>query len=77
MLHAYKTGLKKSNMLGRIGNMNIRSVGVLQFDLNLNLLNSFESIRQASISTGCNACNISKNAKGKFKTSKKYIWRFK
>ena len=59
------------------------SKSVIQYDLNMNVLNVFESITEASeyieYITGKKACdgNISRCCRGIYKTSYGYIWRYK
>lgn len=49
---------------------------VLQYDLNMNLLNIFESGAEASRQTGVNSKGISLVCRGKRKTAGNFIWRF-
>ena len=50
---------------------------VLQYDLEGNLVNEFESIAEANRKTGVNPDGISAAARGKQRTSGGYIWKFK
>ena len=54
-----------------------KSKPVLQYDKNMNLLNEFQSINEASRELGFFNTNISSCCIGKIKTSMGYIWRFK
>ena len=50
---------------------------VIQLDLNDNVLNEFESIKQAGQETGTNAGDISSCCSGKLKSAGGYKWRRK
>lgn len=50
---------------------------VNQYDLNMNLINSYYSIQVAERDTGVSASNISRCAHGKRKTAGGFVWRFK
>lgn len=50
---------------------------VLQFDINDNLLNEFDSVSEASKSTQCDRRDIARCCGGKRKTCGGFIWRFK
>lgn len=60
----------------RVGQKN-GAVAVEQFNVDGLLLNTFESVREASRATGINESAISKAASGKHKTSGGYIWKYK
>ncbi len=50
---------------------------VLQYDLNMNLLNEFKSLAEAARSINGNHGNISMCCQGKRKTAYKFIWKYK
>ena len=50
---------------------------VLQYDLNMNLLNEFKSLAEAARSINGNHGNISMCCNNKRKTAYKFIWKFK
>jgi group I intron endonuclease len=50
---------------------------VLMFDLNLNLLNSFNSVKEASKETGINESIISKCCRGDIKNPTRFYFRYK
>lgn len=50
---------------------------VLQYDLNMNLLNEYRCARDAADATGCLFSCISSCCVGRFKSSKGFIWKFK
>lgn len=50
---------------------------VEQYDKNMNLLNTFSSLTEASKQTDCNRANISSVCLGKRKTANGYIWKYK
>ena len=50
---------------------------VIQLDLNDNVLNEFESIKQAGQETGVSRCSISSCCNGKIKSAGGYKWRRK
>lgn len=50
---------------------------VEQYDKNLILLNTFNSLTEAAKQTGCNCANISSVCSGKRKTANGYIWKYK
>lgn len=54
-----------------------RSKKVIQLDLNDNVLNEFESMKQAEQKTGASASHISKCCNGKLKSAGGYKWRKK
>ena len=57
----------------------LKCKSVLQYDLNMNLINEFKSLKEAalSISKIADYSKISLCASGKRKTAYKYIWKFK
>jgi len=50
---------------------------VLQYDLNMNLLNEFKSLAEAARSINGSHGNISMCCQGKRKTAYKFIWKYK
>lgn len=50
---------------------------VIQYDLNLNYVNEFDSIIDAHLRTNTNKSGISECCNGKQKTAGGYIWKFK
>lgn len=50
---------------------------VIQYDLNMKMIQEFNSIKEAANITGFNNRSISKCCKGRLKTYKKYIWKYK
>ena len=50
---------------------------VLQYDLNMNLINEYKSTAEAARSVGGNHGNISMCCNNKRKTAYKFIWKFK
>jgi hypothetical protein len=50
---------------------------VVQYDLNMNKIKEYESAIQAEKETGCLRSDICYCCKGKIKTSKGFIWRYK
>lgn len=50
---------------------------VLQYDLNMNLLNEFKSLAEAARNIKGNHGNISMCCQGKRKTAYKFIWKYK
>lgn len=53
------------------------SLCVLQYDLDLKLINEFKSINEASRKTGIKLSNLSKACNGKLKHASFFIWKFK
>ena len=56
---------------------NIKNKGVVQFDLDMNIVNEFISTRAAERATGTNHHCISECCRGKLNTANGFIWRFK
>jgi len=50
---------------------------VIQYDMNLNLLGEFSSIKEASIKSGCQRGKIVNVCKGDRKHTKGFIWKYK
>jgi len=50
---------------------------VEQYDLDMNLLNTFSSVKEASLYTKCGSGGIFGCASGKFNTSGGFIWKYK
>jgi hypothetical protein len=76
MKHAYSIGLAKPPMKGRFGCLNVKSKTIHQYDKNLNLIKSYESMGVAERETKCRVSGISLCANGKLETSGGYIWKF-
>lgn len=77
MIHAFKNGLEKPNkpMLNRKGNKNPLSKKVIQFDLNNNFINEYNSYTEATNITKIN--HIGDCCNGKLKTAGGFIWKYK
>lgn len=58
-------------------NKGTNTKSILQFDLNGVLINTFNSITEASKNTGISFNIISNNLLGYSKTGKKYVWKYK
>jgi hypothetical protein len=54
----------------------INRIKVLQYDLDLNLITTWNSIRAAYLHTGIATSSISKCCKNKLKRAGKFIWRY-
>ena len=54
-----------------------RAIQILQFDLNNNVINSYQSISEASRKTGINKCNISACCKNRQSTAGGFVWKYK
>ena len=68
-----RTGLKRSNEV--VEKLKIsKQVSVEQWSLENEYIQTYPSIKQASIETGCN--DISKCCKGKYKKSGGFIWKY-
>lgn len=50
---------------------------VIQYDLNMNMINEYKSLKEAANATGASENNISSCCHGKIHTSGGYIWRLK
>lgn len=82
--HAYKNGLinlntekkKKSELININKATEKNKKRIIQCDLCGNVINTFDSIVDASRSTKSNATHISLCAKGKQNTCNGYIWRY-
>lgn len=67
----------RPEMIARnIGANNHNAHGVMQFDLNGNFIDSYETITEASKKTGCSISKISAVAQGRRKTTGGYFWRY-
>lgn len=75
--HAHSTGLHKGSHYGLIGKLNPNGKPVLQFDLNGNFIQEYDTITIASEKTKVYAQNISYACNGKYKQAKGYIWKYK
>jgi len=60
--------------LNKVSNSNKTKKQVIQYDLNMNKLNIYNSIASASRSTNTNITSISKCINNKRKTANNYIW---
>lgn len=56
---------------------NKMGVVILQYDLNLNLINEYKTITEASQNTNIRLSNIQQVCKNKRKTAGGYIWKYK
>jgi group I intron endonuclease len=56
---------------------NKRNIKVIQFDIQGNILNSFNSLKEASEYIGTGKGNISNCCNGRTKTVKGYVWKYK
>ena len=79
--HAYKIGLTTSNR-EKMKQMTEKSKGktkkkVIQYDLEKNILNEYESINEAQFKTNTKYQHISACCRGKQKTAGGFIWRYK
>lgn len=78
MKHCFDNKLRKNNakpMLGLTYENNPLSKKVYQYDLDMNFIKEWGSIREASESIGVDASNISKCCNGHAKTCKGFIWK--
>lgn len=66
-----------NGMYGRKGLLNTRSKPILQFDLSGCFIREYESIGIAAEITGCNPSSISKVARGAYKHTNSFIWKYK
>lgn len=71
--HSYVAGLSRA----RRGTENILSKGVIQYDLQMNKLKEYGSIREVQRERGYNNSFIGACCKGKHKTAYGYIWKYK
>lgn len=69
---AYRLGLEKIYK----GSDNKRSIKINQYDLNGNLINTFNGIKEAGRILNICPGHISKCCKGKMKTAYKSIWKY-
>lgn len=76
MKHAYKIGLTKSPMIGRVGKLNGKSKAINQYNLSGCFIKIYESIEIAAKETNCSVSGISLCANGKLKKSGGFIWKF-
>ena len=70
--NAVKSNLNKYHVLAN----EVTKKKVAQYDKQNNLLNTYESISEASRKTGITITNISYSANGKRKTAGGFIWHF-
>jgi len=54
----------------------LNTIKVIQYDLDLNLITTWNSIRDANLHTGIATSSISKCCKNKLKRAGKFIWRY-
>lgn len=72
----YKYGepLPKNEL--EIVNTNEHNIAIKQYDLNGNFIRQFETIAEASRSTGASLSAIRKSLYGEIKNPKKYVWKY-
>lgn len=70
--HAYAIGLKH----GMIGKDNPNSKSVIKYDLKMNKIATYVTIKEAGIKNNICAKSIGKCCNGKIKTSGGYIWKY-
>lgn len=81
--HSYEVNKSKgrkgriSNMKGRFSVNNPLSVKVLQFDLNNTFIKEWDCLMDIKRELGFHIGNVSSCLKGKLKTYKKFIWKYK
>lgn len=73
--HAYRIGLR-TPIYVKFGSDNHQSKRVYQYDFNGILLNSYGSIKEASVESGVAYARISANARDETKTAGGFIWRY-
>jgi len=61
---------------GIITKINKRNMKIIQFDIEGNRLNSFDTCKDAAEYIGCSPSIIGRCCNGKHKTSKGYIWKY-
>jgi len=76
-LHAYRLGLRHTPCEGKHGSDNPLSKPICQFDLNMNLIQEFDSATMASEHTKLIRTSISCCARGVIKTTGGFIWKYK
>lgn len=74
--HAYNIGRKHVPVFERKkGSDNWQSVGIVQLDINGNIINKFGSLLEAQRATGVWQSNITKCLYGIYKTSGGFVWK--
>ena len=79
--HAYRIGLhvndtQKMKRMNEKSKLKIKKK-VIQYDLNGNIINEFESLKDAEFQTKIKYQYISNCCRGKTKTAGKFIWKYK
>lgn len=79
--HAYRTKLHSKD-IEKMKRMNEKSKQktkkeIIQYDLNRNIINEFESLKDAELKTKIKYQRISDCCRGKTKTAGKFIWKYK
>jgi hypothetical protein len=75
VLHSYQKLNRIAYQTGRFGKNSPSAVRVVQYDLNGNLVNKFDSQIEAAIATGIGKHNINKCFKNKSKTAGGFMWK--
>ena len=76
-IHSIRHGLRASSpMAGKLGALNHNSKPVLQYDLNGNFLQRFNSVADANRHLGVKSYSIAECAKGKNKTAYGFKWKY-
>ena len=77
-LYQWKYSNDKSNTIQQLSNKEItlNERKILQYDLNKNLLNVYESMDEASKKTGITKSTICSVCKGKKNTAGNFVWRY-
>ena len=73
--HANVSG-ENNPMYNKKGINNPKSKKVYQYDKNLQLINTFDGVREAERLTGINHSSISCCCTGRLKTAGKFIWSY-
>lgn len=73
--HSYNTGLHRGSMFGKKGGNHNGAKKVTQFDISGNIVNKYNSIIEASDSTGIKSKTISDACLGRQRAAGGYIWR--
>lgn len=77
VLHGFRSNGRIPNIsgLGIKGKFHKSSKPIVQLDFNNNIINIFDSIREASECTNTNKCSISNCINGKSRTANNFIWK--
>ena len=75
--YTFQKNFKHNYWIGKFGKEHNCSKSVLQYDMNENLINEWDSITNASRETNINYYSISNNCRGKQKQAGGFIWKFK